>query len=247
MQDQSGELRASGTVGSTSTAEAKVIANFAWQHMKAATLFRDQVVHLEAANRDQPFGMFFEEIRSYCSACLMSATAALEALINEIFIDPHRPLRRLFRDFENEFWGRRGIEQLPILKKYNKALTMMNCSLLDTGSPSYQDVKALIEFRDMLVHYKPTWDEPRPSSAELERILKNRIAVSPFPDGTADFFAVGGMSASCASWAVSSAFRFIDAFASIASPDLAPDKFAGFRKLCAESAVGDALNATNRD
>ena len=51
-------------------ATGRVIANFAWQHLKAATIFGDRVVTLEAEHLGQPFGSFFEEIRSFASAHL---------------------------------------------------------------------------------------------------------------------------------------------------------------------------------
>jgi hypothetical protein len=67
---------------------ARVIANFAWQHLKAATIFRDHVTALEKEYIKGDFGAFFEEIRSYASACLMSSVASLEALINELGLTP---------------------------------------------------------------------------------------------------------------------------------------------------------------
>lgn len=235
MRGQSGELHASASIEITVRVEGRVIANFAWQHMKAATLFRKQVIRLETENKSQPFGEFFEEIRAYCSACIMSTTASLEALINELFVEPNGPLRKHFADFDTEFWGVRGIEKMPILKKYNRALKIMNGPFLDTGADSYKDVKALIGVRDTLVHFKPMWDEPEPSVAELQRMLKDRFTTSPFPDATADFFAVRCMSASCTSWALRSAFQFIEDFAATAGSDLARDKFGAFQTLRAEA------------
>ncbi len=75
--------------------QGRVIANFALQHLTAATIFRDQLVKLEADNAGQPFGNFFVEIRSDGSACIMSAAASLEALINELFIAHNSPLRKV--------------------------------------------------------------------------------------------------------------------------------------------------------
>ena len=109
----------------------KVIHNFALEHLKAATIFRDHVVKLEAENAGKEWGSFCEEIRSYVSACILSATAALEALINELFIAHNCRLRNLFTDFEKEFWGPRGIERKTILYKYQLALEMLGKPRLD--------------------------------------------------------------------------------------------------------------------
>lgn len=64
----------------------RVIANFAGQHLQAAALFRNNLRVVEAEHASQEFGAFFEIIRCYASASIMSATASLEALINELFI-----------------------------------------------------------------------------------------------------------------------------------------------------------------
>jgi hypothetical protein len=113
LQPEPGQLKLVGL-----EATGRVIANFAWQHLKAATIFHEHLVMLEAEHAGQPFSSFFEEIRSYASACIMSASASLEALINELFIAHNSRLRTQLGDFEVEFWGKGGIERRPILEKY---------------------------------------------------------------------------------------------------------------------------------
>ena len=85
----------------------RVIANFALQHLKAASMFRHHLIKLETDYAGQAFGSFFEEIRSYGSACIMSATALLEALINELFIAHNSPLRAQLSDVESAFLGQK--------------------------------------------------------------------------------------------------------------------------------------------
>jgi hypothetical protein len=48
---------------------------------------------IELENAGQLFGSFFEGIRSYGSACIMSAASSLKALLNEFFVTPEGPLR----------------------------------------------------------------------------------------------------------------------------------------------------------
>jgi hypothetical protein len=193
-------------------ATGRVIANFAWQHMKAATTFRDRVVALEALNVDQSFGSFFEDIRSYGSACIMSAAASIEALINEFFITPEGPLRKMLGDFESEFWGRGGIEWKSPLEKYQIALDMLGCPKFDEHTPPYPDVWALIELRNALVHYKPTWDPDRQRKIELVEVLVDKYALSPFPDAGADFVTMRSMSAGCMRWVILTAIQFLKDF-----------------------------------
>jgi len=142
-------------------ATGRVIANFAWQHLKAAATFRDHVIVIESTNSCKPFGPFFEDLRSYGSACIMSAAASLEALINEFFINPEGPLRRMMGNFESEFWDRGGIEWKPPLDKYQVALRMLGLREFEELAPPFRDAWALIELRNALVHYKPTWDGQR--------------------------------------------------------------------------------------
>jgi hypothetical protein len=204
----------------------RVIANFALQHMKAAAIFRDHVGAIESANVTQPFGAFFEEIRSYGSGCIMSTSASLEALINEFFITPEGPLRRKLADFESEFWGRGGIEWKPPLEKYQIALEMLGQPRLDEHAAPFRDAWALIELRNALVHYKPTWDPDRQRKVDMVEVLKGKYDLSPFPDDRSDFVTMRSMSASCMHWVISAAVKFLREFHARANLD--EHKMSGF-------------------
>lgn len=210
-------------------ASGRVIANFAWQHLKAAATFRDQVMVIELQNAGQPFGSFFEDIRSYGSACIMSAAASLDALVNEFFITPEGPLRRKLKDFESEFWGRGGIERNPPLEKYQVALEMLGQAKLDEHIPPYRDAWALIELRNALVHYKPTWDPDRQRKVELEEVLTGKYELSPFPDSGADFVTMRSMSAGCMRWVVFTVLSLMREFHARAHLD--EHKMSSFWKL----------------
>jgi hypothetical protein len=207
-------------------ATARVIANFAWQHLKAASTFRDQVVELESKNTKQPFGSFFEDIRSYGSACIMSAAASLEALINEFFITPEGPLRRKLPNFEVEFWGRGGIEWKPPIEKYQLALEMLRQPKFDEHQSPCRDAWALVELRNALVHYKPTWDPDRQRKVQLMEVLANKYELSPFSDSGSDFVTMRSMSAGCMCWVVNTVVGFMKEFHARAQLD--EQKMAGF-------------------
>ncbi len=207
----------------------RVIANFAWQHLKAATIFRDRVIALEDEHINDEFGAFFEEIRSYASACFMSSAASLEALINELFIAHNGALRSQINNFEDEFWGRDGIERKSILEKYKLSLQMLNATPLDEHTSPFRDVWALIELRNALVHYKPTWDPDRQRKIELVEVLNGRFSLSPFLDAGADFVSMKCMSAGCAKWAISATLSFLHEFHNRANLD--SHKMEGFWKL----------------
>lgn len=207
----------------------RVIAAFAWQHMKAAVTFRDHVIAIESKNAGQEFGSFFEDLRSYGSACIMSAAASLETLINEFFINPNGALRSMLKDFESDFWGRGGIEWKPPLEKYQIALKMLGRPQFDEGAAAFCDTLALIELRNALFHYKPTWDPDRPRKVALVEVLDGKYELSPFPDAGADFVTMRSMSSGCARWVISTALAFMKEFH--VRSNLDEHKMASFWKL----------------
>lgn len=226
IHSSSGVLEASAA---TVNLTGRVITAFAWQHLKAATIFRDHASNLEVMHEAQPLGAFFEEMRSYVSACVMSATACLEAFINEIFMAPHYALRSKFVHFEREFWGKNGIEGRSILAKYKTALHKLGMPPVDEKSQAFKDAWGLIELRNALIHFKPTWDPDRRRKVELVQILNDRYMTSPFVDEGADFITMKSMSAGCARWAVNTVLAFLHAFDDITNLDL--HRMQGFWKL----------------
>ncbi len=190
----------------------RVIANFAAQHLKAATIFRDHTIQLESQHATVPLGEFFENIRSYASGCIMSATASLEALINELFIAPNCGLRPKFSDFEVDFWSRKGIERKPILDKYQLALKMLETPEFNRKASPYLDASALIELRNALVHYKAPWDPERQRTSTPKEMLDGKYETSPFADEGADFVTMKSMSAGATRWVVATVIDFVAAF-----------------------------------
>lgn len=210
-------------------ATGRVIANFAWQHLKAATTLRDHVIAIESANAGAPFGPFFEDLRSYGSACIMSAAASLEALINEFFIMPGGPLRQMMGNFESEFWRRSGIERKPPLEKYQIALRMLQQPEFQELVAPFRDTWALVELCNALVHYKPTWDPARKRTVELVEVLAGKYGVSPFLDTGADFITMKSMSAGCMRWVIATTLAFLREFHARARLD--DHKMSAFWKL----------------
>lgn len=204
-----------GMFGVTSlSATGTVTFNFAWQHFKAATMFRDHVTRLEKENSGREIGPFFEEIRAYASACVVSAAASMEANVNELFLNTR--LRSLIPDFELTFWGStgdtgkvvKGIERSSTMKKYQKVLDYSKAPLLDARDNRLVAAEALIGFRHMLIHFKPT--PYQPDVETLAASLRSQgFALSPFlPEGN-DFLSEKCMSAGCARWCVQTAVQFM--------------------------------------
>jgi len=160
----------------------------------------------------------------------MSSAAALEALINELFITPEGELRAHMPDFENEFWKPKvGVESKSILEKYQYALLLLNKPKLNKYISPYQEAEGLIELRNMLVHFKPTWDPDRKRRIDLSKLLEGRFALSPFLGSGSDLFSMRCMSAGCMQWAVGTVKDFVREFGSQSQLD--PNKLGAFTRV----------------
>lgn len=93
----------------------------------------------------------------------------------------------------------------------------------------YRDIWALIELRNALVHYKPTWDPDAQRRVEFVEVLAGRFELSAFPDAGSDFVSMKCISAGCARWTVATMLTFMHEFN--ARINLDPSKMAGFWNL----------------
>lgn len=183
-----------------------IVYNLAVQHMRAAELLAKHARAKEAEHHSQPFGPFFEDISAYVRSALLSSAASLETLINELFIAEAGDLRKSLHDFDSAFWGKQGIERLPTMDKYKKAIALLGCEALDDRV--VERARVLLGLRNTLIHFKPAWPADSASKvavarAQLERELRAcKFDVSSWGDEGADFITVKCMSASCADWAV---------------------------------------------
>jgi len=209
----------------TLTASVRVIANFAVQHLSAACVFRNRCIQIEANLPALDQNLAFSDLRSYASSTLMSCAAGLEALINELFIAHGGKLRNCLPDFEGTFWGPKGIERKPPLDKFDVALQLLKLPPLQKTASLYRDAWCLIELRNALVHFKPTWDPVSRRRVELEQVLAGRYPLSPFGDPKSDFVTMRSMGAGCATWAVASTLSFLREFDRHANID--KDKMVG--------------------
>ncbi|KIG11210.1 hypothetical protein BurMR1_1870 [Burkholderia sp. MR1] len=210
MPNDDGSLFATGSTLVSSKVRGVVVSNFAWQHLKSATSFRDRVKDLESIHQGRAFGAFFEEIRTYASATIMMCVAAADALINELFLMPGI-LRSATSDIELFGQsGKGGILRKPLFERYDRALEKLSCPSI-TGCTAAKDMQLLVELRNALTHFEPKWDDSQQKSTSLENGLSGKFALSPFTAG-ADFVGSQCMSWACAEWSVATPRSYIGAF-----------------------------------
>ncbi|MCV7388366.1 hypothetical protein [Mycolicibacterium porcinum] len=150
---------------------------------------------------------------------VVSSVMFLEGFVNELFSDvadkprgtPRtRGLSETAREQMRELWkgGAVPSDRISIIHKYQLALLCAGKRTFDPGRAPLQDVVALIQLRNYLIHY----NSESPNTVELQKAFvgviqragENRQPVGPplFPNKV--------LGAGCANWACDSAASFVD-------------------------------------
>lgn len=124
-------------------------SNLAVHHMMAAAYSARKVWELETVHAPEPFGDFFHEIMWNVTGTVFFAVAALEADVNEIFIDAEVNFPGHDRDVVNKMWEL--MEMNGILEKYDLALFLRTKRRVDKGVASWDNADGLIKLRNLLV------------------------------------------------------------------------------------------------
>ncbi len=162
------------------------------------------------------------DMRHFCSviSAVMESVAFLEAAINEVFQDvadnyQHHvsQLDSNCRELMAALWIATRNGRIDILDKYDFALRFGKHGGLDKARRPYQDVKALVELRNHIAHYRPEEvgvDIEHKLAEQLRgRFPRNALmANSGNPDFPSHLLGAG-----CANWSWRSARAFADEFA----------------------------------
>ena len=184
--------------------------SFAIQHMLAAARFSRQCAGVERAHIGKNIDYFFDEIMHSCNAAVLLAVASLEANINEVFFDKDLHFLEQSPDLLKEMW--RLLARKSILEKYQAVMVLKGVEKLDQSKPPYQDVEALIQARNALVHFKPEWDDEQKALKDVATKLEGKFPFSPFMDSGAPKFPHRCMGHGFSSWAVRCSLHFMEVF-----------------------------------
>jgi hypothetical protein len=192
-------------------------------YLKTAVLFAERARKVELA---PPADALERTVlhHSLVTSSLLSAASSLEATINEWFSYPEeisaRPKPSTGLRIQR-LWslGIPRTASFQILQKYQVGLALTNQTAFVEGEEPYQSARSLVELRNWLVHYEPTW-EPVPAHEEtgfyqshkLLRRLRGKFELNPLCAPHAPFWPYKCLGAGCALWAANSAFSFMDAF-----------------------------------
>lgn len=197
-------------------ASLSVKHHFSKQHLRAAIVFAKEAQAYEATVT-QPDEEHRSRHRADVTAAILSAVCFMEASINELFLSArdqdltNLPTfdERLFQ-LLGQFWE--NVERYPILQKYQIALLLADKDKFDRGIAPYQDADSLIKLRDLLVHYKPEWDDGTGQHQNLESRLQGKFTLSPYAATGNLWFPHYCLGAGCAQWSVDTARALSDDF-----------------------------------
>ncbi|MDQ3674447.1 MAG: hypothetical protein M3365_08740 [Gemmatimonadota bacterium] len=144
--------------------------------------------------------------RGDVTAAIMSATAYLEDLISELYVN----MRNLPRPKLVKKLRASSTREAPkILNKYQLALSVSDGDPFDQGMSPFYDADSLFRLRDALVNYLNF----RPVGRRgLHSRLDGKFPLNPYAPKEGRWFPDRCLGAGCAKWAVSTAEVFGDDF-----------------------------------
>jgi hypothetical protein len=153
--------------------------------------------------------------RSRHEACVVGAITCsvsfLECSINGLYEyakDHHRPTK--FHKALASVWSE-AFDRLPVLSKYQIALTLARREPLRSDAEPYQSADAVIELRNAIAHPKELMGD-RKRLRRFEQKLRGKYAFGPKRDHVSEFFPGRCLTADCSMWAVIAVARFFSEF-----------------------------------
>lgn len=183
--------------------------NYALLYLYGAASCARRVHKIEKDNARLGFGPFFSELMHMVPSCVMLATGCLEAFANELFADGAPRFPGASSQLVDLVWEL--AEESPILKKYEVAARLAGVPSPVPGRNPYQNVAALIDLRNALVHFNPESTNEADEHRRLSARLANKFEGSPFLPGE-PLFPRAFVSHSCCDWAVKSVVAFLADF-----------------------------------
>ena len=198
-------------------------------HIDAAAYFARLSYEFEQQFlRDQDLDRVFRTHRSCVLGSVVLAVAFLEATINELFVDAADPVPSVFEGLIGERaaalrapWQQEGAQRVEVLEKYRMAFDVLRMTPMSSGDGVWQDVQALIDLRNALVHFEPITQVTRSAQNHkdrhpLESALKGRFPENRLFSETANpFYPDRCLGHGCAAWAVDRSQTFATKFFSL--------------------------------
>lgn len=199
--------------------------SFGLAHLRTASKLSKMCQEVEVKNEGKQFGPFFDDITDYSSACVMSSAAAMEAYINEIYIDSDKHFDSHDMNLLNDLWD--VLEKKSVIEKFQFALLLRNKEKIPSSSTVMENVKALIKLRNALIHFKPEWVHLQKEHDKIGKSLNGKFEMSPFVLNHEPIFPLRCMSFGMTKWAINTSYSFIRAFCSASDIENRLEQFEG--------------------
>lgn len=193
--------------------------SFTAQFLRGSATLATRAHQIESDSNDAISEESQVEHRSYVVGAVLQCAAGLEAEVSEIL--HHGPGHHL---------GSMGIDAAakavlqplpdvidnqPTLHRYELVLHILRQPALDRGRYPFQAADLLIRTRNELIHYHSKWGAEMDREKLLDTLQQLRLEKPPFISANSNFFPHRCLSASLASWSVTTAVAFINNFYSV--------------------------------
>jgi hypothetical protein len=162
-------------------------------------------------NRPKDWPLIYE---SLVTSSIFSSCFSLEATINGCFFE-WADMGEAFKSGDKKRISSLWSLNIPrtanygILEKYEIALALFGKGEFAKGSNPYQDAKLLVQLRNALVHYEPSWEPVAQREKDddvtihkLTRSLRGKFSENPLCARSAPFWPIRCLGSGCAHWAV---------------------------------------------
>ena len=161
--------------------------------------------------------------RAINSGSIFLSVAFLEAAINEWYVDAARGLTSVHpasAKLANQLSSLGLFDRTSSLEKYQAALVICGHEPFKTGENPFQAAQAVIQLRNALIHFNPTWSPPGQSKPDrLDSILHAQVGENLGDPG--EIFLEKYTTLRCARWAFRSCGNLVRAFGAQVGPMIA--------------------------
>jgi hypothetical protein len=205
----------SATGTATATAVARVKNNFSRQHLIAARHFASLAVSTEG--KGSVSEQETNEHRAYVIGSVVLSTAFIEASINEFYLEAVDGNQTSLVGLTTqqmamlaERW--KNLERSQVLQKYQIALDICGKGKFTIDPELFQGTYGLVKMRNVLIHYRPEWDDELKEHKEVQTRLADLFPLNSLASAGSLWFPHQCLGAGCAQWAVTQAADFVTAF-----------------------------------
>jgi hypothetical protein len=82
----------------------------------------------------------------------------------------------------------------------------------EKGSEPFQGADGLVKMRNVLIHYRPEWDNELNEHKRVQDRVQGRFPLNPLADPGVLWFPDQCLGAGCADWAIKQAAEFVTEF-----------------------------------